>query len=44
MRLAMYYLALKNDWWGIEALRDKHYKKVTETRAKLYPKVELAKL
>lgn len=33
MRLAMYYMALKNDFYGIEAMRDKRRQKVYRQRA-----------
>jgi len=44
MRLAMYYLALKNDMYGFEAMRDKRRLKIKEDRERQCPKVVLSEL
>lgn len=43
MRLAMYYMALKNDYYGIEAMRDKRRWKVYKQRAE-HPTAVLSSL
>lgn len=44
MRLAMYYMALKNDFYGIEAMRDLNRMKVYCWRDKNWPKIDIDEL